>query len=690
MIVTPWLPTVRKIKDGEPVDQATVNVPIDQMTQREQHLYEKFEELKGKSVLISFGQPIYQDPDSLIEVGEMSVVYYKKDLISEGLAKGTTGFSSSSSSSMFSPNDSNYSFGILKTVYQQAQKADVFIEGLCEFQKDIDDPNYGLIQAINGVVEEFKVGPYFLSPKVPGKITRDPSGIPVYMGYAISKRKFLLHTNVDEFSQFFINYRYHVLDRVAGKPTKSQTNVWTIAEADETKLGWVPASLPGVAIPTGAKFFYNIPNSTNISTDAGLDYYILNEGEDDEEYVYFEKEEALELNKYLPPIPANFIQLYVNGILMRYKDAYDTSGTYSLNEYGLWWHKDEDGEQPWASTYPYSPASSWRDTIKPNLADNRKNIFVSFSKFNPALRTQLVSSLMPYNSPADPETNTLANRATNFIKFYSKDNPSKTAITGDLLVDIIAPVREVGINNTSLDSLSKYPAASSEDYTNNRAISAFKYDQEQGEFRAAVTPVVAKIIGSNGIVANESTTKPGVWNISYLSDGSTGFVDSVEPINARLEFRGLTSYIKFPPPSNTPYGLIGKIILPRGYPSNSPLRIIFHLFGDATITTEESNVAFQFDYSAVCASDSVRTIIDTNSQPLPAITGNFSLPEEYVAYTALKISEAVFTIPAELIKEETVVNFRIYRVTPSLTAGSSYTGNIGIIGTYWEIPVLQQ
>ena len=130
--------------------------------------------------------------------------------------------------------------------------------------------------------------------------------------------------------------------------------------------------------------------------------------------------------------------------------------------------------------------------------------------------------------------------------------------------------------------------------------------------------------------------------------------------------------------------------MPRGYPSKSPLRIIFHLFGDATITTEESNVAFQFDYSAVCASDSVRTIIDTNSQPLPAITGNFSLPEEYVAYTALKISEAVFTIPAELIKEETVVNFRIYRVTPSLAGGSSYTGNIGIIGTYWEIPVLQQ
>ena len=61
-----------------------------------------------------------------------------------------------------------------------------------------------------------------------------------------------------------------------------------------------------------------------------------------------------------------------------------------------------------------------------------------------------------------------------------------------------------------------------------------------------------------------------------------------------------------------------------------------------------------------------------------------------MAYTALKISEAVFTIPAELIKEESVVNFRIYRVNPSGLTGNSYEGNIGIIGTYWEIPIIQQ
>lgn len=685
MIVTPWLPTVRKIKDGEPVDQATVNVPIDQLTQREQHLYEKFEELKGKSVLISFGQPIYQDVDNPIEVGEISVVYYKKDLTREGLTKGITGFSSSSSSSMFSPNDSNYSFGILKTVYQQTQKADVFIEGLCEFQKDIDDPIYGLIQSINGVVEEFKVGPYFLSPKVPGKITRDPSGIPVYIGYAISKRNFLLHTNVDEFSQFFINYRYHVLDRVAGIPIKSQSNVWSISAADITKLGWVPASLPGVAIPDGAKFFYNIPNSVNISTDTGLDYYIINEGEDDEEYVYFEKEEALELNKYLPPIPANFIQLYVNGVLMRYRDAYDIGGTYSLNEYGLWWHKDQDGEQPWSSSYPNTAPQLWKNTIKPALETSRKNIFVSFSKFNPALRTQLVSSLMPYNSPADPDTNTPANRATNFIKFYSKDNPSKTAITGDLLVDIIAPVNEVGKQNGMFASLSNYPEAFISNYTANRAVAAFKYDQEAGGFRAAITPVVAEIQGSNGITVSESPTRPGVWTVGYLSEGVTGQVDSIEPINCRLEFRGLTSYLKLPPPSNTKFGLIGKIILPKGYISGKALRLVFQLFGDTELENSNTNkVAFEFDYSSVTTTGT-KTLVNFNTYPIPPQLAEFSLPSTYIAYTSQKIASAGFSIPGEFIQEDSAINFRLIRALPA-TPAQSYAGNIGLIGTYWEIP----
>lgn len=159
----------------------------------------------------------------------------------------------------------------------------------------------------------------------------------MYVGYAISNTKFLLHTNVDEFSQFFINYRYHLLDRVAGTPHNHQ-DVWSITDPDLSKLGWVAAEDSGNPVPEGAVFFYNIPN-----TSAELDA--------DTELEDYERAEALELRRDLPPVPANFIQLYTNGTLERYNNDYDPDGTFSVNEYGIWWFKNKEGEQPWPSEY---------------------------------------------------------------------------------------------------------------------------------------------------------------------------------------------------------------------------------------------------------------------------------------------------------------------------------------------------
>lgn len=795
MSITPWLPTVRKIKDGETVEQATVNVPIDQLTQRDQHLYEKFEEAANKSVLISFGEPIH--PKETIQVHELSMVYYKKDSDGEGLFKSITGFTSSKASSMFTPKESNYVFGLTKTVYPDTNTADIYTEGLCELATDLDDPERGVIKN-----ETFEVGPYFLSSKNPGKLTKDPSGIPVYVGYAISKRKFLLHTNVDEFSQFFINYRYHLLDRVAGEPTLDD-DTWTIdvkeyADAPvyvegsgstsnvtvenvstayvgtparsilsdtytvtvtttgnlsavrfsisslkesfltltnqalasnilaiETtsgndinldftgstaftlgtswtlkvstyprKLGWIPAELSGGIAPEGAVFYYNIPGISDIEDDLGLDYDIV--GEDQ---INYEKDEALELRKYLPPVPANFIQLYINGLLGRYKDTFDTAGLYSVNDYGIWWHSAYDGEQPWSSNYPQGSLgapSKWREDIKPLLSDTRKSLFVSFSKFNPAVRTQLVSSLKPFN--------TADNKAANFIKFYGADNLNEPASAGDLLVDILAPVNSVGYKSTVTDPTDTsddllYPgevgatgAIRSNAFTANRAVAGLKYSKEDGAFKAALTPVVAKLEGSGGITVTPKTAEPGVFTVGYLSGGYIGQVDSIEPINSRLEFKGLSSFIKLPIPSTTPYGLIGKIVLPKGYINNKPLKLIFHLFGDSGVDAgvTAKKAAFSFQYSAVSAVNSAvpsnYNIVDT-AVYAPAVNPvEFSISEvasSYTAYTSTKISEN-FAIPAEFIREDSIINFKILRV-PVATPADSYAGNIGLLGVYWEI-----
>ena len=674
MSVPPWLPTVRRIKDGETVEQTTVNLPIDQLTQRDQHLYEKFEEMAGKSVLITFGQPIH--PNETLQVGELSLVYYKSDASGAGVAKGTTGFSSAFSS-MFTPNNSNYTFGLVKTVYPSNNTVDLYTEGFCDLPVDLDHAIYGLIQKDSaGVVEEFSVGPYYLSTKTPGKITKDPSGIPVYVGYAVSKRHFLLHTNVDEFSQFFINYRYHLLDRVAGVPALSNAT-WTIASSDITKLGWISAAAAvssGVVAPEGAVFYYNIPAPSVIVTDT----YITDT----------EKEEASQLTKYLPPIPANFIQLYVNGTLARYNDIYDTAGDFSVNEYGLWWHKNTAGLQPWSAAYPQTAPtgspSNWSTLKATTISSSRKNIFISFSKFNPALRTQLVSSLRPFNTLG-------TDYSSNFIKFYSVDDLGAESRTGDLIVSIDPKTNYVGYKtsftssdiNTLTDNFS-YPAVRSSSFSANRAVAAIKYVKEEGLFKAALTPVVSKLVGSGGInVTEEENT--GVWTVDYLSQGQTGQVDSIEPINARLEFMDLTSYIKLPVPGATPFGLIGKIVLPKGTSNDKDLRIIFHLFGDTT--SLDTSVAFTFEYSSVTASNSAAssdyTTVNALKYTAPENPAVFDLAEgQYVAYTSIRLSNDNFVIPKAHIREDSVINFKILRFTTDTE--TSYSGNVGILGIYWE------
>lgn len=641
MAATPWVPTVKKIKDGETVESATVNPPLDQLIQRDQHLYEKFNELLGKSVLLAFDQPIH--PAESLSTG-LSVVYFKEDVNGTGLAKAVTGFSSMNYRSMYAPTDSNFTFGITHTLNSSYTKADMYIHGLCELRYDLDDPVYGLVEQEPSSPETFKVGPYYLSRKYPGKITNNPAGIPVYVGYALSKRSFMLQPSVDEFSQFFVNYRFNILDRPAGTPTLSGGGIWSLPAVSPTRLGWVaadPSVLPGFAIPLGAKFFYYIPGGAYTQDAASL--------------TYNEKIEASELKAALPPIPANFVQISVNGVMQRLRDDYTPDGIYSVDQYGVWWYDDTDGKQPWASDLAsgvWTP-DSW-PTVK-GSPELRPRTFISFSKFNPALRTQLVSSLRPMNE------------SSSFLKFYSKENPTVEAFTGDLYAKIAPEFTRLGSTVSSA-----FPATQTATYTAGQAISDIAFDEASGKFKVGVTPVVAQLTGDGNItVSNQGA---GKYQLSFRDQGITGFVDSIEPVNATLEFLGLNSYIKLPysTASTTPYALIAKIILPAGCPVGNDLALTLHLFG-ATSTT--GTVAFDFQY-AVSKVNGVLTA--SSSAPVVA---TFDLPSPYTKNTNIKLTAGNLVIPSSAFAQDSIVNLKLKR---NASAGS-YTGDVGILGIYWSI-----
>jgi hypothetical protein len=685
MPITPWVPAVRTIKDGEDVSQATVNKPLNQLIQREQHLYEKFEELLGKSVLISYNQPVH--PDELmgstpLVPGALNVVYFKSDANGTGLCRGKAGFSSSNSQSMYTPDKSNYVLGILRDLNTD-NTANSYIEGLCEFNVDIDDIDNGLIeverdptgQVIN--TETFEIGPYYLSRKFPGKITKNPAGIPTYVGYALSKRKFLLHPAVDEFSQFFINYRYNLLDRPAGTPVLV-AGKWTIPGDTSmlSRLGWVPASiLEGIYIvPEGAKFYYNIPTSFTAEEGILTDNEII---------------EASELRTLLPPVPANFIELTVNGVEQRLRDVYTPDGIYKINDYGLWWFEDSEGLQPWSDDLAlYS--TTWNPDDWPDYKGSdarRPRFFMSFSKFNPALRTQLVSSIRPFVDPGVEDS-------SEFINFYLRDNPNKLSPTGDILVKVSPKFVQKGRATDVFTT----PTGLTGTYTAGQALADLGYDSSQGKFVKTVTPVISELVGRGGI--SVSAVNPGItdgkYAVSYLSDGIFGQVDSVEPINARLEFRGLHSYLKIPysKPTTVPYGFIGKIVLPKRVLSGASLSLTVQVFGSTgyNLTAFDRKLTFNFEYSISTAQNSAAAVgaklanksIGLISQNVSLLTVNLTPSGEgYESYTAYNL-EKLFTIPANLLGEDTIVNFKLLR---SFSETENYPGDLGILSMYWGMSI---
>jgi hypothetical protein len=683
MAITPWVPAVKIIKDGEDVSQTTVNKSFNQLIQREQHLYEKFEELLGKSVLVSYNQPIHPDEktgDTPLLPGTLNVLYFKSDSRGAGVCRARAGFSSSNNQSMYTPDKSNYVLGILRDINTDGT-VNSYIEGLCELSVDIDDLDHGLIEVerdTSGNVintETFEVGPYYLSRKFPGKITKNPAGIPTYIGYALTKRKFLLHPAVDEFSQFFINYRYNLLDRPAATPVLVD-GVWSIPGGTSmlTRLGWVPASVvDGIyVVPDGAKFYYNIP--TSFEAEAG----ILTE----DEII-----EASELRTLLPPVPANFIELTVNGVEQRLRDVYTPDGIYKINDYGIWWFEDSAGLQPWSddlSLYstPWVP-DDWA-TYKGSDA-RRPRFFISFAKFNPALRTQLVSSIRPYIDLGTENSG-------EFINFYLRDNPNKLSPTGDLLVKVtpkfIPRGRDLPPSTT--------PTGVSNTYTAGQALADLQYSQSDGKFLKIVTPVVSELVGLGGITVSPITpgAGDGKYSVSYLADGVYGSVDSIEPVNARLEFRGLHSYLKLPyaNPVAVPYGFIGKIVLPKKILSSSNLSLTLQVFGNTSYAAANADrkITFNLEYSISTplngnASASViaqNKTIGQLAQYSSLITLDFTPSgKAYERYTAYNL-EDIFVLASSVLGEDSIVNFKLIR---SFSSSENYVGDLGILSMGWRI-----
>ena len=718
--ITPWIPALKNVKDGDEVSAGIVNPILEQYTQRTQHLFEKFNEVGDKSVLIAYGLPIRPTTNPADVVGVNDIVYYSKSEGLEGLALARVSFLVDPiNQSGFTPASSAYTFGVVKEINAESNTANVYILGLIDSAVDIDDPTLGFIQSDEiDQSADFLPGPFFLSKEESGKLTRNPGGLAVFVGYALSRRRFLLVPNVNELNQFFTSYKFNILDRPAGMPVLTGGN-WSVTNPDLNRVGWVNVGSIPLAIqafaPIGATFFYNLPGSTHIDADSGISLS--------------DRAEQKELALTLPPVPTHLTTLTVNGIAQPARDAQEPEGIYAVNELGLWWCTTADGYQPWSSDIPLTVAVvADSDTDELARVDGAPHGFeigdvlrfdttttlpdplvvgqdyvvsaLNIDGIHFKVATSLATtSLDITTTPAGLHTIYQpyiwkSNKAVNdgarprmslqFIKF--NPNIRDSLVTSVKKYNSRSNALSFWVSDKSVESVTGHGDllarlqlnyADSAATTAATAVTRLAYTETTGVTTVTNIPVVSSVIGGDGItvapVMSAGVAVPGSYLVSATTAGSFGRVTSLEPDGAELLYTGLHSYVSLI--TDIPSSVIGKITLTNSVPT-ADMSFVAWIIGLESLSVDKT-VSFDFSYAV----SRPGSLVDNTVVTIPI---TFTMPAGYTAKKVLKLGgdgiPFAARIPADAFGPDCSVNFKLARKT-----GSTLTTPIGLVDIYWTI-----
>lgn len=714
MATTPWVPIIKSIIDGtDKVSAEVMNPILKSYTDRTQHLYEKFADLGDKSVIIAFDQLVVGS-----SVAQYSVVYYDFELTIPGLVLAKPAFATSTYATQYRASKSAFTFGIIKSAVPGSgdKIVDVYLQGLVQVT--------GIVTAMLDSSSDnvgFVGGPLFMSSKDAGKLTSVPGGQAIYVGYAKNLDEIYLNPSYESFNDFFFSFKYALLDRPAGTPSLS-SSTWTISNATTNRVGWIPADFNSTVIgwqPINVTygtplFFYNIP-----STDALIDA--------DDGLTSAEKSDAKALRRSLPPNPASFTFLSVNGVIQEQKvPGTDVAlGIYVVNEFGIWWYSNADDSQPWAKDLNLSIAlttssiNTSTDVITLNShgfedGDVIKFFIVSGSGAN--LPSGLTAGISYTINSSTTNTFKLTGvdltsvgagtfyiewqpeawsnfRGSEYLRVrmmlqFTKVNPDyKTAVVTSLkpstspnstksikFVNSTGDVQSTGDLQLQFD-LNK--TSTTESPLTGTAVKDIDYNSSTGDLEVKTGPVVTSVLGLG--VAKATTDSAGQCTITVENTNLSNLVTSLEVEQARLEYTGLHSYLTTDY-NLLPAGFVGKFLLPAQLPS-ADLQFKIILFGKTGISASKTKVKFQFSYAIT----KPNTVITSAVAALTTIT--IDLGSTYVANTCTVFTPVEFVIPRAALVEGGVVNFRLTRVKPSGgdVTSNYYDTSVSIVGTYWNL-----
>lgn len=174
-----FYPDVTHYQDGQRLDAATMNGPVTDLERRTDWLHSRLTELSGNQVGSSLRLSGVELKDDDYDVGDC--VYFNPftGLFQKAIAKVLM-HSNPYGISTFG----SYAVGLLAEENESGDEAHsrgtVVLSGLFDFA------SFAQAQALMDDGSLFKSGQYYLSSKVPGKLTRNPAGPAIYIGTFVS------------------------------------------------------------------------------------------------------------------------------------------------------------------------------------------------------------------------------------------------------------------------------------------------------------------------------------------------------------------------------------------------------------------------------------------------------------------------------------------------------------------------
>lgn len=320
---------LRQIRNGDPVDESTINPPLRDLSANDRYLLDLINALAASSAVYRRDATV----DEAVSVGEPVFFNSATGQFEQGLAAASIidGVARTASSAQI--------WGVC-AVKKSSTRADILLQGYAEL--DISGPVGGTVAA----------GLYFLSAATPGGLTlqEPPIGVPVL--FADGDGGVLINNSFADLFASHQHYRFALVCEPCGTP-ELDAGRYTITGADDSLPGWLPADhavFNGLA-PAGAAFGYNISASPLASS--------------------------------WPPVPlAGAVLEWFNGVGVSLPDL---EGLAVIDNNGIWWLTDCEDWQPWPADFIFGGTTPTFDPLTcPPTPPMALRLWYASSKFQTA------------------------------------------------------------------------------------------------------------------------------------------------------------------------------------------------------------------------------------------------------------------------------------------------------------------